>query len=58
MAGRFGQNRINGELAVYTLAHKQIDPKPLISATMAFKDIQKAIDSTYSGENLAILLTP
>ncbi len=53
MAGRFGQNRINGELAVYTLAHKQIDPKPIISAEIRFAESQSAIDATYSGEQLA-----
>jgi len=58
MAGRFGQNRRNGEISLHMLAHKQLDPKPLISGTMPFDDIQKAIDSTYSGENLAVLLKP
>jgi L-iditol 2-dehydrogenase len=58
MAGRFRQNRRNGEISLRMLAHKQLDPKPLLSGTMPFEDIQKAIDSTYSGENLAVLLKP
>jgi threonine dehydrogenase-like Zn-dependent dehydrogenase len=58
MAGRFGQHRKNGEIALHMLAHKQLDPTPLLSGTMAFDDIQKAIDSTYSGENLAVQLKP
>jgi L-iditol 2-dehydrogenase len=58
MAGRAGENRNNGRRAVHMLAHKQLDPTPMISETMPFKDIQKAIDSTYSGENLAVLLKP
>lgn len=58
MAGRYGQGRRNGELALHMLAHKQLDPTPLLSGTMPFKDIQKAIDSTYSGERLAVLLKP
>lgn len=58
MAGRSGENRNNGRLAVHMLAHKQLDPTPMISETMPLKDIQKALDSTYSGENLAVLLRP
>ncbi|MDP6317517.1 MAG: zinc-binding dehydrogenase [Pseudomonadales bacterium] len=58
MAGRHGQNRNNGRLSLHMLAYDQLDPTPLISDGMPFKDIQRAIDSTFSGENLAILLTP
>lgn len=58
MAGRHGENRRNGENSLHMLAYDQMDPKPMISGRMQFKDIQKAIDSTYAGENLAILLTP
>ncbi len=58
MAGRSGQNRINGEKSVHMLAHGQLDPTPLLSGTLPFKDIQKAIDSTFAGETLAVLLTP
>jgi threonine dehydrogenase-like Zn-dependent dehydrogenase len=56
--GRQGQNRINGEKSLYMLAHEQMDPTPILTDVMPFRDIQKAIDSTYAGENLAILLTP
>ena len=58
LAGRCGQNRRNGRFALHMLAYRQLDPKPLLSGTMPFEDIQKAIDSTYSGENLAVLLKP
>jgi len=58
LAGRYGENRRNGRIALRMLAYKQLDPKPLLSGTMPFEDIQKAIDSTYSGENLAVLLKP
>jgi threonine dehydrogenase-like Zn-dependent dehydrogenase len=58
LAGRYGENRRNGRIALRMLAYKQLDPKPLISGTMPFEDIQKAIDSTYRGENLAVLLKP
>ena len=58
LAGRFGQNRKNGRIALGMLAHKQLDPKPLLSGTMPFEEIQQAIDSTYSGEHLAVLLKP
>ena len=58
MAGRYGQNRINGKLSVHLLANEQMDPTPLLSDSMHFSDIQKAVDSTFAGENLAILLTP
>jgi len=58
LAGRYGQNRKNGRIALAMLAHKQLDPKPLLSGTMPFEDIQKAIDATSSGEHLAVLLKP
>jgi len=58
LAGRYGENRRNGRIALRMLAYKQLDPKPLLSGTMPFEDIQKAIDSTYSGEHLAVLLKP
>jgi threonine dehydrogenase-like Zn-dependent dehydrogenase len=45
-------------LSMYLIAHKQIDPKPLISEIIPFKDCQKAIDSVYSGKNIAVLLKP
>lgn len=40
------------------ISGKQIDPKPLISEIMPFDDCQKAFDSVYSGENIAVLLRP
>ena len=46
------------ELAMYLIAHKQIDPRPLISEIMPLEDIQRAIDSQFSGENIAVLLKP
>jgi len=58
MAGRFGQHRKNGETALHMLAHKQLDPTPLLSGTMSYEEIQEAIDSTYRGENLAVMLKP
>ena len=58
MAGRYGQNRINGRISLHLLANQQIDPTPLLSGAMPFSQIQKAVDSTYTGENLAVLLTP
>ena len=46
------------ELAMYLIAHKRLDPRPLISEIMPLEDVQKAIDSLYSGENIAVLLKP
>jgi threonine dehydrogenase-like Zn-dependent dehydrogenase len=43
--------------SMYMIAHKQIDPKPLISEVIPLDDCQRAIDSVYSGENIAVLLT-
>jgi len=45
-------------LSMYLIAHKQIDPKPLISEIIPFNDCQRAIDSVYSGKNIAVLLKP
>jgi threonine dehydrogenase-like Zn-dependent dehydrogenase len=45
-------------LSMYLIAHKQIDPRPLISEIIPFGDCQRAIDSVYSGENIAVLLKP
>ncbi len=45
-------------LSLNLLAHKQIDPRPLISEIMPLEDIQRAFDSQYSGENIAVLLKP
>jgi len=56
--GYLGEARNMMALALYLVAHKQIDPKPLISEIMPMEDIQRAIDSRYSGENIAVLLRP
>jgi len=40
------------------ITERQIDPKPLISEVIPFDDCQRAIDSVYSGENIACLLSP
>lgn len=42
--------------AMYMIARKQIDPTPLISEVIAFDECQRAIDSVYSGENIAVLM--
>ena len=45
-------------LSMYLISHKQIDPKPLITETIPFEDVQRAVNSVYSGENIAVLLKP
>ncbi len=45
-------------LSMYMIAHKQIDPRPLISEIMPFNDCQRAINSIYSGQNIAVLMKP
>jgi L-iditol 2-dehydrogenase len=45
-------------LSMYLIAHKQIDPRPLISEIISFADVQRAIDSVYSGKNIGVLLKP
>ena len=45
-------------LSMNLIARKQIDPRPLISEIMPFADIQRAVDSVYSGRNIAVLLQP
>ncbi len=45
-------------LSMYLIAHKQIDPRPLITEMIPFDDCQRAVDSVYSGENIAVLLKP
>ena len=51
---------LGGSMAdsLYMIAHDQIKPKPLISEIIPFDDCQRAIDSVYSGENIAVLLRP
>jgi L-iditol 2-dehydrogenase len=45
-------------LSMYLIAHKQIDPRPLISEIIPFADVQRAVDSVYSSRNIAVLLKP
>jgi len=45
-------------LAMYLIAHKQVDPRPLISDVMPLENIQQALDTQYNGENIAVLLKP
>ncbi len=45
-------------LSMYLISHKQIDPRPLITEIIPFDDCQRAIDSVYSGENIAVLFRP
>ncbi len=45
-------------LSMYLVSHGQVDPRPLISEVVPFDDCQRAIDSVYSGQNIAVLLKP
>jgi len=51
---------LGGSMAdsLYMIARGQIDPKPLISEIIPFDACQRAFDSVYSGENIAVLLRP
>ncbi len=42
--------------AMYMIAHKQIDPVPLITEVIPFDECQRAIDSVYGGQNIAALM--
>lgn len=44
--------------ALQMISRKQIAPRPLISEIIPFDDCQRAINSVYSGENIAVLLSP
>lgn len=44
--------------AMHLMANKQVDIKPLISAIIPLEEVQKAFDSVYNGENMAVLLKP
>lgn len=50
---------IGGDMmaALHMISRKQIDPKPLISEIIPLDDCQRAIDSVYNGENIAVLLS-
>jgi threonine dehydrogenase-like Zn-dependent dehydrogenase len=43
--------------SLHMISRKQVDPTPLITETTSFDDCQRAIDSVYSGENIAVLLS-
>ena len=45
-------------LSLHLISQKQIDPRPLISEVVPFTDIQRAVDSVYNGQNIAVLLKP
>ena len=57
LGGPAGSQNVMG-LSMYLISHKQIDPRPLITEIIPFDDCQRAIDSVYSGENIAVLLKP
>lgn len=57
LGGPAGSGNVS-ELSKYLIAHKQIDPRPLISEIISFSDVQRAVDSVYSGKNIAVLLKP
>ena len=44
--------------SMHMISHKQVDPKPLISEIIPLEDIQRGIDSFYSGESIAVLIKP
>jgi L-iditol 2-dehydrogenase len=58
LGGRWPETRNLMALALYLIAHKQVDARPMISEVMSLKDIQRALDTSYSGENTAVLLKP
>ena len=45
-------------LSMYLISHHQIDPRPLISEILPLDEVQRGLDSLYSGENIAVLLKP
>jgi threonine dehydrogenase-like Zn-dependent dehydrogenase len=49
--------RYNAE-AMRLMEYKQVDCRPLVSATVPLADVQKAFDSLYAGENLLVMLKP
>ena len=40
------------------IAHKQVNVKPLISEIIPLEDIQRGLDSVYSGKNIGVLVKP
>jgi L-iditol 2-dehydrogenase len=57
LGGPAGSQNVMG-LSMHIISHRQIDPRPLITEIIPFDDCQRAIDSVYSGENIAVLLRP
>ena len=57
LGGPAGAQNISA-LSMYLISHKQIDPRPLISEIIPFAEVQRAVDSVYSGKNIAVLLKP
>jgi threonine dehydrogenase-like Zn-dependent dehydrogenase len=55
LGGPAGAQNISA-LSMYLISHKQIDPRPLISEIIPFDQVQRAVDSVYSGSNIAVLL--
>lgn len=45
-------------ISMQLLANKRVNVRPIISEIMPLGDIQRALDSMYSGKNLAVLLKP
>ncbi len=58
IAGGFGGPSGLIYTAMRLVASKQVNVKPLVSEIIPLKDVQRAFDSMYSGENLAPLLKP
>ena len=55
VVGILGGNMLD---SLHMIAHRQIDPKPLITEIAPFEECQRAVDSVYNGTNLAVLLKP
>jgi len=58
VAGGFGGPSGLIYTSMRLIANKQVNVKPIISEIMPLKDVQRAFDSMYSGENIVALLKP
>jgi (R,R)-butanediol dehydrogenase/meso-butanediol dehydrogenase/diacetyl reductase len=58
IAGGFGGPSGLIYTSMRMIASRRVDVRPLISEIIPLKDVQRAFDSMYSGENLAPLLKP
>lgn len=58
VAGGFGGPTGIIYTSLRLIANKQVNVKPLISEIIPLKDVQRAFDSMFSGENIAPLLRP